>query len=119
MAQVSARLRSAKGGFIHWCPGCQEAHFIPTEAAATPRPIWTFDGDLDAPTFSPSVRIAYSGADAGKIDADGFRAPPACCHYFLRAGQLQFCADSTHAFSGQTVPLPPLPPNLSDKDAAP
>lgn len=107
MAKVSAYLLEWRGEYGHWCPGCEQTHWIAT--ARPNRPSWSFNGDVNAPTFNPSVRIQYEGPDAGQTDADGFRSPPACCHYFLHAGQIQFCADSTHALAGQTVPLPLLP----------
>lgn len=88
MSQVSAVLRRAERGFWHWCPGCKFMHPLPDG--------WTFDGNLDAPTFTPSFK--HTWPPTGKI-----------CHYFLTAGQLQFCTDSTHALAGQTVALPVLP----------
>jgi hypothetical protein len=105
MGQVSAKLRRAEGGYAHWCPGCERMHVVPDG--------WEFDGDVERPTFKPSVRITYNGCDAGQL-RDGKRAPSACCHYTLTAGKLQFCGDSTHALAGKTVPLPPLPEGLRD-----
>lgn len=77
---------------------------------------WSFDGNTESPTFSPSVLcFHYVGADGGIEGGwkDGKPAPGAKrvtdCHYHLHAGQLKFCADSPHALAGQTVPLPPLP----------
>jgi Family of unknown function (DUF6527) len=113
MGQVSPFLRRAANGLAHWCPGCGEMHVIPDG--------WRFDGNLQSPTFSPSVKITgkqrvlvdgkWTGEwvrDAGGVALDG------CCHYFLSAGRLQFCGDSTHALAGITVPLPVLPPGLTD-----
>ena len=121
MGQVSSKLRTVGGqfpgerGYSHWCPGCEEMHVIWT-ARVGDHGInsWQFDGNLDAPTFSPSVRVTYNGPDAGQMREGGHRAPHACCHYFLRAGQLQFCGDSTHALAGKTLPLPLLPAELTD-----
>lgn len=111
MGQVSAVLRSRIGGYSHWCPGCERMHSIATDNPGGPS--WTFDGNLDAPTFSPSVRITYNGPDADEM-RDDHRAPSACCHYFIRAGRIEFCGDSTHSLSGQIVPLPPLPAEHCD-----
>lgn len=97
MGQVSRFLRRADGGYLHWCPGCTEPHFIPVEEPHPNGSRWTFNGDVDKPTFSPSVHYTK------KI-----------CHYWLRDGQLQFLSDSTHALRGQTVPLPELPEHLRD-----
>lgn len=83
---------------------------------------WAFDGNVDRPTFNPSVkitgkqRVIVDGKWAGEWvrDANG-KAVDMCCHYFLHAGQLEFCSDSTHALAGKTVPLPELPPDLRDE----
>ena len=113
MGQVSAFLRRGAGFHSHWCPGCEEVHSIPDS--------WTFNGNVECPTFSPSVRI--TGKRTVKVDGkwDGGWVRDAegnpldyCCHYILTAGQLQFCADSTHALAGKTVPLPQLPDFLTD-----
>jgi len=73
----------------HWCPGCKSIHRINVNAPNKySNARWTWDGNVDAPTFSPSINIVGH------------------CHYFIRAGQIQFCQDSTHALAGKTVPLP-------------
>jgi len=90
MSALGRFLRKAPDRYLHFCPACKEIHAIGLS--------WTFDGNLDAPTFAPSVRVTwYAGGKPIKI-----------CHYFIRIGQVQFCADSTHELAGKTVPLPPL-----------
>lgn len=113
MGQVSAVLRRATRGYSHWCPGCEEMHMIPDS--------WRFDGNVDRPTFTPSVRITgkQSVIVAGKWTGEWVRdandkAVDYCCHYILTAGTLNFCADSTHKLAGTAVPLPPLPPEFAD-----
>lgn len=81
------------GLYRHWCPGCQSNHLIPVGEENKVR--WEFNGSMEKPTFSPSVRHSWND---GK-----------CCHYYIRDGQIQFCSDSSHSLSGQTVPLPELP----------
>lgn len=95
-------------GHAHWCPGCGEAHRIPAS--------WTFDGNLLAPTFTPSVkitgmqRVIVNGEWTGEWKRDAMGAPlPGCCHYFVTGGLLKYCGDSTHALAGQTLPLPEWP----------
>jgi len=82
-------MRRAEGCYLHWCPGCEEVHPLPDN--------WSFDGNLEAPTFNPSFRRTLPHHDTGITDV---------CHYFLHAGQLQFLSDCTHKLAGQTVPLP-------------
>jgi hypothetical protein len=115
MGQVSSTLRRIEGGFAHWCPACEEMHRLPDG--------WTFDGNLEAPTFTPSFkhdglqRVFVDGHWTGewKRDASG-NTIPFCCHYILTAGVLNFCGDCTHALAGQAVPLPKLPDGLTDDD---
>lgn len=102
MSQISPKLRKTTNGHAHWCPGCERMHVIPDT--------WTFNGDVNAPTFGPSVRISYNGSDADERRESGRRAPSACCHYILTGGVINFCGDCTHPLVGQPVPLPDLPP---------
>lgn len=119
MGQVSKVLRSGGDMYSHWCPGCGEMHFIPTDRDDGPN--WSFDGNVDAPTFNPSVRIGgkltvkVNGRWTGEWvrDAAG-NAVDMCCHYFLHAGVLKYCSDSTHALAGQEIPLPELPDGFRD-----
>ncbi|ODN69584.1 DUF6527 family protein [Methylobrevis pamukkalensis] len=95
-------LRTAEGGrLLFWCPGCTCAHGVGVGEGSGPR--WGFNGDYDAPTFSPSILVTYNGADAGK---DG--APQAVCHSFVRSGQIEFLNDCSHDLAGQTVRLKPF-----------
>lgn len=107
MAALSKKLRSLAGGkgapdwrgIGFWCPGCEGVHTIKTSPGG-----WTFDGNVEVPTFSPSILVTYAGADAGQKDA-----PPARCHSFVRAGNIEFLSDCSHALAGKTVPLPDWP----------
>ena len=105
MGQVSAFLRRFKNGYSHWCPACREMHAFAVDAPFENGSKWTFDGNVDCPTFRPSMNISAHDPD------DGFTFR---CHYILTAGQIQFCGDSTHELRGQTVQLPPLPPHVQD-----
>ena len=114
MGQASGTLRRVEGGFGHWCPACEEMHVLPKS--------WTFDGNLEKPTFRPSFkhsglqRVFANGNWTGewKRDANGHTIP-FICHYHLVGGELQFCSDSTHALAGKTVALPKLPEGLTDE----
>lgn len=111
--QVSSRLRKYAGGYMHWCPACEEMHPLPDG--------WKFDGNLEKPTFHPSFR--HTGFQTEKLNgewtgewvrgADG-KPLPWVCHYHLTAGGIQYCPDCTHALAGKLVPLPVLPEHLRD-----
>lgn len=73
-----------------WCPGCDQLH---GPEVVNPAKRWQWDGNLEAPTLSPS--ILTHGTQR--------------CHSFLKAGQWQFLVDCEHALAGKTVPMVPLP----------
>lgn len=77
--------------FLHWCPGCKQLHLINTEKPNRLKAIWSFDGNLESPTFSPSINHV------------------GLCHYFIRSGNIEFCSDSKHEYAGQTIPIPTFP----------
>lgn len=88
------------------CPGCvvkrdgaTGLHMLPI-SGDTDRPMWTFDGNLDAPTLSPSILTRAQLGD-----------PPVSfvCHSFLRNGVFEFLGDCTHEYANQHVPIPDLP----------
>lgn len=113
MGQVSSVLRRAAGGYMHWCPGCEETHVLPDS--------WQFDGNFEVPTFSPSFkhqcmqRVFVDGEWTGEWKRDAAGATiPAICHYVLTLGVLNFQPDCTHALAGKSVPLPKLPEGLTD-----
>lgn len=115
MGQVSPYLRRVEGGYAHWCPACEEMHVIFDR--------WQFNGNVQCPTFTPSVKI--TGKKTVKVNGrwtgEWVRGPDGkalddCCHYFLTDGQIRFQPDCKHALAGKTVPLPPLPDFLTDED---
>jgi hypothetical protein len=58
---------------------------------------WTFNDNLDKPTFSPSILI---NGDPKFVNPTAPR-----CHLFVRDGQLQYCGDCSHELSGKTVEM--------------
>lgn len=96
------------------CPGCAAPYTLSDGTEVSPSglhllpvnspqksPSWDWDGNLDAPTLSPS--ILTGGGTRGVDDR------PFVCHSFLRGGVFEFLSDSTHSLAGTSVPLPPLP----------
>lgn len=78
---------SNSGDHFIYCPGCDMEHGLDHR--------WTFNGNLDRPTFRPSLLVTY---------------PKMRCHSFITAGRIEFLQDSTHHLSGQTVDLPEIEP---------
>ena len=102
-----------KGGqtFIN-CPACKTTHCLNTDADK--KPCWGFNGDMDKPTFSPSI-LERSGhycergshpktKDECEACKEGYDM---CyiCHSFVKDGMIQFLNDCTHAYAGKTLPL--------------
>ncbi len=75
---------------MFFCPGCNCGHWI-----STPR--WEFNGDMENPTFSPSVLVWWEQGEAHEKKR---------CHSYVKGGKIRFLADSTHALAGQEVELP-------------
>lgn len=116
MSAYGPYLRRTEEGYLHWCPGCGEAHYIAVDEALENGARWTFNQSAERPTFNPSVRIRgvqrviENGKWTGEWKKDAAGKPlDGCCHYFIRDGQIQYCGDCTHDLNGQTVPLPEFP----------
>jgi hypothetical protein len=93
--------------FAFYCPGCQTHHHFWIGAGQ-----WTFNGNMDAPTVSPSVLVKWVKVPPGDNKTWEFDenqrivgAKELRCHLFIRSGQLQFLGDCTHELKGITVPM--------------
>lgn len=99
--------RDVAGNLHGWrvrCPGC-EAHLAKTRpdiveedrifysAHTFEVARWTFDGNTERPTFSPSM-LAHPNELHPR------------CHSFVRGGRIEYLTDSEHAMAGTTVDLP-------------
>lgn len=71
------------------CPGCGYGHAFRTEG---PSPRWSFNGDVNCPTFEPSLLYIANGSIKR-------------CHSFVREGMIQFLDDCDHELKGKTVAL--------------
>lgn len=124
MSALGSKLRRLEGGRVAFhCPGCGEAHQVGVEAPATVK--WGFNGNGDAPTFTPSILVRSVRIDGGDAEIeriiDSYKLPEereamladkrinVVCHSFVTDGRIQFLGDCTHALAGQTVDLPDFP----------
>lgn len=95
-------------GLMFVCPGCIDVYpgstglHILAVNTTLKNPSWTFDGNLELPTLSPSILTKRGGVYV--------------CHSFLNAGIFQFLGDCTHKFAGQYVPMPDLPTWAAEKN---
>jgi len=68
--------------YLFFCPGCDCAHGFNEK--------WTWNGDKDNPTISPSILSIGEKR----------------CHSFIRNGKIQFLGDCEHHLKNQTVEIP-------------
>lgn len=109
MSRLSNVLRGLAGGRVAFkCPGCERPH--PINVGDSPGPRWTYNGNPDKPTFSPSVLVTWNEpSDNPSEGGDSSKDVPKVCHSFVTDGRIQFLGDCTHALAGQTVDLPEFP----------
>ena len=108
-------------GYRFVCPGCNVGHAFYTDPGHY-KATWNFNGDLEKPTFSPSLLVQTGHYVKGHEKDDCWctynekhpddPAPFECaiCHSFVRDGKIQFLNDCTHELAGQTVELPEIDP---------
>lgn len=102
MATKLNELRGDDGflaGYSFVCPGCSNEYawrhvFYVAHQDGSQKPIWSFNGNMESPTFTPS--LLNRGEQDGKATV---------CHLFLTDGMLHFLSDCTHKLAGQTVPM--------------
>lgn len=73
------------------CLGCDDFHVLQHNGKGRG---WAWNGSLELPTFSPSLRVDYEGT--------------ILCHSFIKDGRIQYLGDCTHALKGQTIDLPEI-----------
>lgn len=73
------------------CPACEIGHGFKVGQNG-----WTFNGDFEKPTFSPSLLVR------------GGTGPNSICHSFVREGKIEFLSDCTHDMAGKTIDLPEI-----------
>ena len=111
MGQLSQFLRKSDSGFAHYCPGCRDLHYIATSKPNSCGAQWRWDGNITAPTLQPSILIRMEDPDK--------EFPTEVCHYFLKAGVIEYLNDCTHALKGCKISLPALPEDFRDKCIVP
>lgn len=76
----------------YFCPGCRSQHAVPAKR-------WHWNGDVNSPTLTPSVRHFYTGPDGVEITI---------CHYVIKDGRIHYCGDSQHELKNQEMALPDI-----------
>lgn len=115
MAEIRGKLRvvlfhrdDSIASLDAFCPACDRVHSFNVDLEGhghwdnPERPKWSFDGNWESPTFSPSMLA----------NKDSFEVEFPICHSFLENGVWRYLNDSTHRFAGQQVPLPSPDPTM-------
>ncbi|BBR53535.1 DUF6527 family protein [Pseudomonas putida] len=85
--------QASDGSLWFFCNGCDAPHSLKVGTGSGPR--WGYNGNPEAPTFTPSVLARYRMGSKEII-----------CHSFVTDGRIQYLSDCTHELAGQTVDLP-------------
>lgn len=88
--------------YLFYCPGCKDTHTIPVGRQQGPN--WTFDGNRDKPTFSPSLLIFTTAPET--------KQRRTICHLFVKQGRIEYCGDSPHELAGKTVDMVEIPEDM-------
>ena len=113
MSKLNNKFRLGDGNYyFHYCPGCDSVHGFPVRLNDDPTPPdgtkWFFNGDLNNPTFAPSIRITSTKPSIqGNPDS-----PPVeftMCHYNITNGNIVYQNDCAHPLKGMTIPVPYFP----------
>lgn len=103
-------LDDAGNAYAFYCPGCRHEHVYYINIDS--RPHWQFNGDLESPSFTPSLLNRWGKyADPNWQEPDDV-APDepgswsGVCHLFVTNGVIDYCGDCTHDHNGrQAVPM--------------
>lgn len=98
--KLSPYLWKRDGMYLHWCQACKCGHIYNTLREGGPN--WTFNGNIEKPSFTPSMLIYDPLPDGGRRTI---------CHYFVTDGEIIYQPDCPHALAGQKLPLEPIPKN--------
>lgn len=95
-------------GWMIFCPACQSGHLFNTKpvnpnGVGGHKPVWTFNGDPEKPTFRASMLVKCNAPDHPHYQP---KAKSSVCHSFVTDGKIRFLPDSTHPLAGKEVELP-------------
>lgn len=78
------------GMYSFYCPGCRHDHVYFVNSPHWEKSKgWTFNGDFNNPTFSPSL-LNRKGKGLSER-----------CHLYVQNGVINYANDSTHDYSGK------------------
>lgn len=92
-------------GYNFMCEGCEIAHYVDNR--------WSFNGDMEKPTFTPSILRRSKAIPTDEeceriLSGETVELADLVCHSYITDGKIQYLNDCTHKLSGQTVNLKPF-----------
>ena len=100
--------------FLFWCPVCKCGHGIWTKQRNGMGAVWSFNGDMEKPTFQPSLLITQdlwthpvTPENLKEWEAKPWHQEKVrhVCHSYIVNGTIQYLGDCTHEFAGRTIPM--------------
>jgi hypothetical protein len=95
-----AIVKETETGYMIRCPECNW-HEFPKQRLSNGA-AWTFNGDVEKPTFSPSMNECINPTGSPHHQPD---IPTKRCHFIVTDGIINFCGDCTHGSAGKSMPL--------------
>ena len=95
------------GAFLFFCPGCGHDHVYYTGRSYIIRSRWEFNGDINNPTFYPSLSNKWGKeADPKWQEPEDIHTPPdkgwsGRCHLYVENGVINYCGDCSHDYNGK------------------
>lgn len=100
-----ATVIETKEGWMIRCPVEKHTYHV-FPKVGRPGASWTFNGDMEKPTFRPSMNELVNGP--GKHHNES--CPTWRCHFTVTDGMIEYHGDCTHDLVGKTLPLEHWPP---------
>lgn len=102
-----AKIRDeGEGRYSFYCPGCDHMHiyFVNSPHWHKDSQGWTFNGNFDKPSFTPSLLNTWGKNVNPKYEEPEGPAPKngwsGVCHLFVTDGVINYCGDCTHDHNG-------------------
>lgn len=81
-------------GYSFYCPGCGHDHVYYVIGKIK----WEFNGDMDRPSFTPSLLNRWGNRVPGYEHTDHGGGQ---CHLYVTDGKINYCGDCTHEMNGK------------------
>jgi hypothetical protein len=116
LSRLSAVLAKGDDGKLYFkCPGCNALHGVNCGEGLGEE--FVFDGNVDAPTFSPMLRFGMRGGGISldpSLEQKVMIVNHGKCRMYVTRGKIQFSDDSTNWYKGRVVGMVAL--DIVDED---